>query len=298
MAWLLLAAAAASTMVYVQVRRIASTPAAVMTIVVSPPRAPELTVPAPAQESAVVVRTTLVRTTMTGTTAIHDKPPAFYLDPRPPAPPIESPVEPEPEPPVLSNPELKIPVMIPAVDLKLPAPEPHAVTIPQGTPIAVRLSEALSTKSRRHGETFTAVLEHDLVLDGFVIAERGSRVEGRIAESEQAGRITGLARLSLELTALNATDGQRIAIRTSHFVKSGPESKMEDGAMVALGAGLGGAIGAAKARGKGAAIGAAAGAAAGAATVAMTRGKPAELAVEARMTFTLQDSVDITEKLP
>ncbi|GEM_PF-3760749 len=288
----LLGAAAATTGAYIAVRRIAAAPAAVMAIAVNPPTAPDVTVPVRPVEPASgpgVVRTAVVR----------EQPPAFYLDPRPPAPREETQPEPEPEPPVLSAPELSIPM--PPIDLgnaaKLPPPGPHRVTIPQGTAIAVRLSEPLSTKSRQRGEKFAAALEHDLVIGGFVIAEHGSRAEGRISESEQAGRVTGLARLSLELTKLSGTDGQEILIRTTHFVKSGPESKIDDGAKVALGTGLGAAIGAATARGKGAAIGAAAGAAAGAATVALTRGKPAELGVEARLTFTLQDAVTLTERV-
>ena len=279
-------AVAATTGAFLAVRRVAVAPAPVLTIIVKPPAAPDLTVPTPAAAAPAPIKPVMK------TVARIETPPAFFLDPRPPEP---TDPEPEPEPPVLSTAELKMPA--PVVDLKLPPPGPHTVTIPAGTSFSVRLSEPLSTKSRRAGESFAGALELPLVIDGFIIAARGARVTGRIAESEQAGRVTGLARLSLELTQIETTDGQTIEVRTTHFVKSGPESKVEDGAKVALGAGLGAAIGAASARWKGAAIGAAAGAAAGAASVAMTRGKPAELPVESRLTFKLQDPVTITEKL-
>jgi hypothetical protein len=49
--------------------------------------------------------------------------------------------------------------------------------------------------------------------------------------------------------------------------------------------------------GKGAGIGAGAGGAAGAGDVLLTRGKPAEIPVETRVSFRVQDSVTITERL-
>ena len=273
-------AIAATTGAFLALRRAERAPVATLNIVVTPPPAPNISVMARTPESPARKRG--------GRSA-----PPFYLDPRPRA------GEPEPEPPpvpMLAALE-SAPAIIPAIDVKLPPPAPHVVTLDTGTELTVRLAEKLSTKDRRRGESFAATLEHNLILEGFVIAEHGSRVEGRIAESDDGGRIKGLARLSLELTALHTTDGQTIPIRTTHFVRSAETSKMDDGAKVALGAGIGAAIGAASAQGKGAAIGAAAGAAAGAASVAMTKGKPAELGIEARLTFRLEDPVTITEKL-
>ncbi|HWZ31152.1 MAG TPA: hypothetical protein VNX18_07460 [Bryobacteraceae bacterium] len=280
-------ALSATTGAYFAVRRIVTAPAPVINIVIKPPAPPLLTIPA-ALAVPTPVKTIALRKPE------PESRPVFYLDPRPPA------SEPEPEPPalpVLSDPDAPIPAIALTVNFKLSPPGPHVVTIPEGSVIAVRLGEPLSTKNRRQGESFAATLDQRLVIDGFIIAEHGARVEGRIAEADEAGRVKGLARLALELTKINTADGQTILIRTTHFVKSGPESKVEDGAKIATGAALGAAIGAASAQGKGAAIGAAAGAAAGVAAVAMTRGKPAELAVEARLSFKLQDPVTITERL-
>lgn len=133
-------------------------------------------------------------------------------------------------------------------------------------------------------------------MDGFVIAERGARVEGRVTEAGEAGRVRGLAHLTIELTRIHTSDGQRVAIRTAQFTKQGPESKGEDAAKVGVGAVLGTVIGAAAGGGKGAAIGAAAGGAAGAGTVAATRGKPVVLSTETRLDFRLVQPVTITEQ--
>src|ERR1043166_7966317 len=72
-----------------------------------------------------------------------------------------------------------------------PAPEPtpaHTVTIPAGTLISARLGESLSSHRNRPGDSFMATLDQPLTADGFVIAERGARVEGRVVAAEEAGR--------------------------------------------------------------------------------------------------------------
>lgn len=207
-------------------------------------------------------------------------PPATAVAPAP--APVENPVENRLEPKVEARPE---------------PPQPHTVTIAAGTLINVRLGEGLSTERNKPGDVFTATLDQPLVADGFAIAERGAHVLGRVVESDQAGRVKGLARLTIELTQISTSDNQKIPIRTAQFEKQGPESKGEDAAKVGLGAVLGTIIGAAAGGGKGAAIGAGAGAAAGGGTVAATRGKPSVLPVETRISFRLDQPVTITEQL-
>ena len=71
----------------------------------------------------------------------------------------------------------------------LPPPPPHKVTLEAGTLISVRLVETLSTAKVRPGDAFTATLDKPLVVDGLVIAERGARLDGRVKEAQQAGRV-------------------------------------------------------------------------------------------------------------
>jgi hypothetical protein len=200
-----------------------------------------------------------------------------------------------PEPPVAA---ITVPVEPPApVAARAPAPLPNIVTVPPGTPVAVRLSEGLSSERNRAGDEFAGTLDQALVIDGFVLAERGARAEGRVTESVAAGRVRGLAQLGLELTRLHTSDGQNVPIRTTAFLKQGPESKRDDTAKIGLGAALGAIIGAAAGGGKGAAIGAAAGGAAGGVAAAATRGKPAVLAVETLVQFRIEEPVTLTERL-
>ena len=171
------------------------------------------------------------------------------------------------------------------------------VVVPAGTLLSARLGEGLTTERNQVGDTFTATLDQALVVDGFVIAERGARMKGKVVESVPAGRVKGLAQLGVELTELRTADGQQVVLTTEAFHKSGTPSKKEDAAKVGAGAGIGAAIGAIAGGGKGAAIGAVIGGASGAGTVLATRGKEAELPVETRISFKLRDAVNITEKL-
>lgn len=175
--------------------------------------------------------------------------------------------------------------------------EPQSVTIAAGTQIAVRLAETISSETIKTGDAFHATLADPIILNGFVIAEKGARVTGRVVDSTRAGRVKGTAALTLELVDFASTDGQRVEVKTETFTREGPTSKGSDAAKVGAGAAVGAALGAIFGGGKGAAIGAASGAGAGAGTVALTRGKPAVLEVETRIPFQLKSSVTITEKL-
>jgi hypothetical protein len=162
--------------------------------------------------------------------------------------------------------------------------------------IPVRLMEGLSTDRNLSGDTFNASLDAPLIVDGFAIAERGARVEGKIVESTKAGKVSGVSSLAVVLTQITTSDGQRIRIQTQTFTKKGDTSHREDAAKVGAGAGIGAIIGAIAGGGRGAGIGAAVGGAAGAGDVMLTRGKPATLASETRINFRLSAPVTITER--
>lgn len=166
-----------------------------------------------------------------------------------------------------------------------------------GTVLPVRIGETLSAAHNQKGDTFLATLDQPLVIDGFIIAERGARVEGRIVELDPPGRGPGKSRLDIQLVRLSTADGQYINIRTEPFHKETASDNGKDVAAVAAGAAIGAAIGGAAGSGKGAGIGAAAGGAAGLASVLLTRGRPLEIPVETRIAFRMAEAVTITERL-
>lgn len=177
-----------------------------------------------------------------------------------------------------------------------PPPPPQKVTLAAGTMLPVRIVEALSSERNQAGDTFTATLDQPLAVDGMVIAERGARLEGRLVEVKQSGRVKGVGSLAIALTKLRTSDGQTVAITTDTFTKEAPASKGDDIKRGAATTGIGAAIGAIAGGGKGAAIGAAVGAATGTGVAVATRGKPAELPSETRLSFRLSEPVTITEK--
>lgn len=180
----------------------------------------------------------------------------------------------------------------------VPAPrQPHTVTLAAGTNVVVRLAETLSTDHNYTGDTFRATLESPVIVDGFIIADKGSKVLGKIVNAQKAGRLQGVADLNLVLTEINTTDGQRVKIDTSTWDKKGPKNTGQETAKIAGGAAIGAIIGAMAGGGKGAAIGAGAGGAAGTGVAAATRGNALTMPIETRLTFRLAKPITITEKL-
>lgn len=215
-----------------------------------------------------------------------------------PAPPVNNDVPPQPTQPQ-DNPAPQ-PQNTPApaiAQTNPPAPQPRSETLAAGTNVVIRLAETLSPEHNYTGDTFRATLEAPVIVDGFIIADKGSKVLGKIVNAQKAGRVQGVAALTLTLTEINTTDGQRVKIETSTWDKKGSKSTGEDGAKIAGGAALGAIIGAIAGGGKGAAIGAGAGGAAGTGTVLATRGKTLTLPIETRLTFRLTNPVTITEQL-
>jgi hypothetical protein len=216
-------------------------------------------------------------------------PPVYTTAPTPPAPAPK---------PVLTRAVNETPVVdVPHTDAPPTSPAPHVVTLQPGTTLAIRLGETLSTEHNYTGDTFRGTLDAPIIVDGFIIADRGSKVLGRIANAQQAGRMEGRSNLSLALTEINTTDGQRVQVETSPFGKQGGSNTGENAAKMAGGAALGAIIGAIGGGGKGAAIGAGVGGAAGTGAVLLTHGKPVVLTAETQLSFQLSKAAVITEKL-
>jgi len=193
-----------------------------------------------------------------------------------------------------------VPVQPPVVASSTPIPEvrePHTVILAAGTQLMVRIGETVSAARNQIGDTFFATLEQPLVIDGFIICERGSRVIGKVTQATPAGRAGAQSHLSLELTRLNTSDRQRVDIRTDAYSRDGLGTVGNDLAKIGAGTAVGAAIGAMAGGGKGAAVGAGAGAAAGTAVVLISSGRSVEVPVEARVTFRVKEPVTITEKL-
>jgi hypothetical protein len=177
------------------------------------------------------------------------------------------------------------------------AAPPQTLTLPAGTVVRVRVDEWLSSERNVIGDTFSAVLDQPIVVDGWVVARRGQAETGRVSTVKRAGRVSGTSQLGIDLPELTLVDGQQLPLQTQLFQTSAGTSHGQDAAVIGTTTGVGAAIGAIADRGVGAAIGAGAGAAAGIIGVLSTRGKPTEIPPETVLSFRLQAPVTIsTEK--
>lgn len=174
---------------------------------------------------------------------------------------------------------------------------PVRVTLAQGTVLAVRVGETLTSEKNQSGDSWTGVLSQPVVVDGLVIAERGAEVTGRVTNVKRSGKVKGVGTIGVTLIRLVTADGQRIAVNTTSYAVSAKDETKRDVGKVAIVSGIGAAIGAIAGGGRGAAIGAGAGAGAGSGVVLATRGKPAIISNETLIRFRVASPVTITEAL-
>lgn len=229
---------------------------------------------------------------------------AQNLPPAPAQPAVSQPApdplrdNPLPAAPATAPPPVAEATPTPAEPAEPPAPQQSpSVTLTSGMILTVRLGESLSSEHNQVGDTFSATLDGPVAADGFVIAERGARVEGKVVDVQKGSHVKGQAALAVELTRLTTSDGQHVAIETETFRKQAPKASGEDVGIVAAAAGVGAIIGAMAGGGKGAAIGAGAGGAAGAGGVVATRGRAVSLPNETKISFRLKAPVTITEQV-
>lgn len=178
-------------------------------------------------------------------------------------------------PPAAAKP---VPAPIPAaVAAEPPAPPPPPVTVAVGTELAVEFPATLSTKTTNIGESVTARLASDLVVDGRRVARAGSAIRGSVTESTSGSKKIGARPLlRVEFTELVMDDGTTAAINV-RAVQRGASEKGRDTAKIAGGTAAGAILGHQIDDDKGKIIGGVLGGAAGAVGASKT-GTEAEIA--------------------
>ncbi len=173
-----------------------------------------------------------------------------------------------------------------------PAPAPVAVELPAGTNIRVRLDQDLGSKISQPGDSFTATVADDVVVDGKTVIARGSRADGAVIDAKPLGKFKGGAELVIKLERVSTSEGS-FPVSTSSVAQAEKGKGKRTAVFAGGGAGLGALIGGLAGGGKGAAIGALAGAGAGTAGGAMTGNKQIILPAETLLTFKLEQPVRI-----
>ncbi len=179
-----------------------------------------------------------------------------------------------------------------------PAPrQPQTVTLQPGIQLTIKLVETLSTDRNFSGDTFRGTLESPVVANGFIIADKGSLVFGRIVNLQRAGLISGVSDLALQLSEINTTDGQRIRVDTTSWEKTGAKLKIRNTPRMAVGAAFGAVVGALSGAAKGAGLSEGFGEDSGTANVNGKHQRTVVVPIDSRLTFSLIRPVTITERL-
>lgn len=162
-------------------------------------------------------------------------------------------------------------------------------SIPAGTQVRVRTSQAIDAHDRADGRVYTGTVDRDVTSqNGTVIIPRGSNAELIVNN-------TGSNSMSVDLESVTV-NGRRYMVAAEAYDKSrasGLGKNKRTGEYVGGGAALGAIIGAIAGGGKGAAIGAAAGGGAGAGTQVLTRGKDVRVPAESVLTFRLEQPLQL-----
>ncbi len=175
-------------------------------------------------------------------------------------------------------------------DVKPTALPPPELTIPAGTALEIRMQTSLSSVSASLGERFDALLEEPLVINGQLVAPRGSDVTGRVVAVRRSGRLHNPGYLRITLISLNLR-GQTMPLHTSSVFVQANSHKKRNWALIGGGTGAGALIGALTGGGKGALIGGAIGAGAGTGAALATGKKDVAIAAERHLTFRLTEPV-------
>jgi hypothetical protein len=173
------------------------------------------------------------------------------------------------------------------------AANPTSITVPAGTDLLVRMIDSVDSDKNYVGDRFRASLEQDFVVDGVVIATKGTDVYGRLAEAKEAGHIQGKSQLKLELTDI-LIHNRLQPIMTSDYEVSGSSRGEDTAKKVGIGAVAGTVIGAIAGGGKGAAIGAGVGAGAGAAVQVITKGEQVHVPSETLLDFRIAQPFSVS----
>jgi hypothetical protein len=183
----------------------------------------------------------------------------------------------------------------PAPAAAAPAPSPAAppkpVTVPAGTMLNVRLTQAIDVDASTAGQTFKAIVDDPVMIGGSVVIPRGASAVLQAVQVQQSGKMKGSDKISLKLNSIGF-GGMMHEVATTYVETKGKGEGKKTARKVGGGAGLGAIVGGIAGGGSGAAIGAAVGGVTGGA-IAAGGEEHLQLAAETRLQFQLTAAVNI-----
>jgi len=215
---------------------------------------------------------------------------------------------------------LVLPLALSAVGFGQEAEKTPAVTaanattveIPAGTKVALRLKQAISTKTAREGDAVYAETTFPVAINDTILIPVGTYVQGKISHIQRGGHIKGRAELLIHFTSLIYPSGYTVMLPGAlENVPGAEHASMQDSEgtirqdsdtgkkmeTVAKTAGTGAAIGGlGTGTWKGAGIGGGIGAGVGAAIGMLSRGGDVRLEPGTSVEMVIQRSVPLDGK--
>ena len=95
----------------------------------------------------------------------------------------------------------------------------QTIRVPDGTRVAVRLMEQLSSATAKAGDTVAFEVVEDLIIDGQLLVKQGTPARGTVVEAAAKRRMGRAGNLSYTLAETRAIDGQTIRLRATQEKK-------------------------------------------------------------------------------
>src|SRR5271166_3430728 len=112
---------------------------------------------------------------------------------------------------------------------------PARLTIPDGTPIKLRLAENVSSAHARMGDRLDFVVVRDVSVGGFTVVPAGTMARGSVT-GVKGRRFLGIGgRVALKLDSVELVNGDRVNLRACMDVKGRSRTKLMAAAMIATG---------------------------------------------------------------
>ena len=112
---------------------------------------------------------------------------------------------------------------------------PAGLTIPDGTPIKLRLAQTVSSGHARTGDPLDFVVVRDVSVGGFTIIPAGTVARGSIT-GVKSRRLLGIGgNVALKLDSVELANGDRIGLRARMDVKGRSRTKLMAAAMIVTG---------------------------------------------------------------
>ena len=177
----------------------------------------------------------------------------------------------------------------------LSAVAPRPIVVKAGNKIVITADESVSSKTSNSGDRFDASIAEPVVVGDRVVIPKGAKAIGTVTDAKSAGKFKGNAAITVTLRSVTV-HGEEYRLKTTEVTESGKGRGKRTAVGAGGGAAVGAIIGALAGGGKGAAIGAGAGAGAGTAGAAFTGDKDITIAPETKLTFELQEPLEVRKK--